>query len=217
MIPRAELQTKADVRRQPRSSIFLTAVMRTGTEQEPVKVRNMSANGAMIESTLSPAPGTVVQLIRGALRSQGTVMWSSDNRSGLHFPSAVSVKEWLTAPAKVEQQRVDEIVSLIKTGAILPLLGNVDDAQASPSRPSEEQLVNDLGAVIRLMQDLEDALTACDETLERHATKLQNLDIAIQTIRAIGQQLTANPSSEPLSGASLESLRVVCAHALGTR
>lgn len=198
-----------DGRAQPRSSMFLAAVMRAGSEQAPVKVRNMSLNGAMIETTIAPAAGSKVDLMRGALIAQGTIVWTSATRCGVRFTSEVSVKDWLAAPSKVQQQRVDEIVALVKAGG--------PDLRASEGRTydprSHEQLVGDLGAVEALMQSLEDDLTSSVETLQRHGLTLQNLDIAMQMLRAVAGELMPE-NKGPMSIAKLEDLRVACAQAL---
>ena len=198
--------------RQPRSSIFVAAAMRSGTEQAPVRIRNMSPNGARVESAVSPSVGSQVDLSRGALLVRGTVVWSSANCCGLRFDSAVSVKDWLAAPTKVQQQRVDDMVALVKAGGAS--VGPDTDTPAQPR--SFEQLANDLQAVVRLMQDLEDDLASSDETLGRHGTKLQNLDIAMQMVRAVSGELTSGDGRQPLDIARLKDLRVTCSQALGT-
>lgn len=192
--------------------MFLAAVLRAGREQTPVKVRNMSPTGAMVESSVTPSPGTTVDLMRGSLLARGTVVWSSANRCGVRFSSEVSVKDWLAAPTKVQQQRVDEIVALVKAGGAD--LGREDGGARDPR--THEQLVDDVGAVVSLMQDLEDDLAASDETLERHGMKLQNLDIAMQMLRAVAGELTPNSGDGTVSIAKLKDLRVACAQALGT-
>lgn len=203
--------SSADARGQARSSMFLAAVLRAGGEQAPIKVRNMSPNGAMIESPFTPPAGTEVELARGSLVARGTIIWSSSNRCGVRFSSEVSVKDWLAAPAKVQQQRVDEIVAIVKAGRAG--LGREEVVMRGPQ--SHEQLVNDLRAVVRLMQELEDDLAAFDETVERHGTKLQNLDIAMQMLRAVASELTPDSGNLPIGVARLEDLRVACAQALG--
>jgi len=206
-----------DARGPPRSSMFLAAVLRAGPEQASVKIRNMSATGAMVESALRPPPGTEVHLIRGVLLARATIVWSSNNRCGLRFSSEVSVKDWLGAPTQAEQHRVDAIVALVKVGAIPPVAASSNAPAASDGPRSEAQLVDDLGAVVSLMQDLEDDLASSTETLARHGLKLQNLDIAMQMIRAIAQELSSANGNEPIDLARLEDLRLVCAQALATR
>lgn len=195
--------------------MFLAAILRAGVEQAPVKVRNMSQNGAMIDSPLSPPPGTKVELLRGSLRAQGTVIWTSNNRCGLRFSSDLALDEWRAAPHKAEQHRVDDIVALVKAGAF-PLAPTDHEPGTRPSdeaHKSHEQLAEYLGDVVSLMQDLEDDLASSEETLGRHAGKLQNLDIAMQMVRAIAQEITG----EAVTMAKLEDLKVVCAEALRNR
>lgn len=214
--PYAELddQPAGNKRIQPRSSMFLVAVMRSGTEQAPVKVRNMSPNGAMVDTPFAPSRGTSVDLMRGPFIARGTVMWSSGNRVGLRFSSEVSVKEWLAPPTAVHQQRVDDIVALVKAGGLPQLESASADHAASREVRTHEQLVDDLAATMRLLGDLEDDLASCDETLARHGMKLQNLDIAMQMLRAVAAELMPS-SKERVSLAKIEDLRVTCAKALG--
>lgn len=201
----------SSTRRQPRSSMFLAAVMRAGSEQAPVRVRNMSASGALIETPIAPSPGTEVDLRRGALVARGTVAWSAANRCGLHFSSKVSVQDWMAAPGKLGQQRVDEIVALVKSGGA----GPIKEATTEASR-SHHQLTEDLGEVVKLMQDLENDLSSSSATLERHGMKLQHLDIAMQMLRAVAAELTPAHGTS-VSNAKLKDLRLACSQALGAR
>lgn len=203
--------SKSDGRTQARSSMFLAAVLRAGAEQAPVKVRNMAPNGAMIETPVTPVVGSDVILMRGALKARATVMWTSATRCGVRFVSEVSVKDWLAPPGKAQQQRVDETVALVKSGgAELP---QVSSPVLGPRSP--EQLIEDLEAVLSLMQDLEDELASSIETLNRHGLKLQNLDIAMQMVRAISAELAPDGDGERASIARLEDLRNACSQALG--
>lgn len=210
-----QLQRAENARRQPRSSMCLTAVMHAGREQSPVKVRNMSPNGAMVETTLTAPAGTKVKLVRGRQVAEGTIVWTSKNRHGVKIDVEVSVKDWLAGPAKAEQDRVDDIVSLIKAGRVMPQVDGTEPAINTEARQSNEQSATDLKAVVNLIQDLEDDFASSPETLMRHEVKLQNLDIAMQMLRAIAQQLSFGPRDRPFSGADLDNLRLVCGRALG--
>lgn len=206
-----------NARLQPRSSMFVSALMIAGREQSPAKVRNMSPNGAMVQSTLTTLPGTRIKLVRGRLVAEGTTVWTSRNRHGVKFDVEVSVKDWLAGPAKVEQNRVDDIVSLIKAGHVMPQMDCAEPGIDGEARQSVEQSAKDINTVVNLIKDLEDDLASSAETLIRHEVKLQNLDIAIQMLRAIAQQLSCGPRDQLSSSASLNNLRVACSQALGSR
>lgn len=183
--------------------------MSSGSEQAPVRVRNMSLNGAMVETPVAPPYGTVVDIKRGSLVARGTVVWSLANRCGLRFLSEVSIKDWLAAPEKVQQRRVNDIVALIKSGGAVP---SAEDRTAGLPR-SNGQLTVDLGEVVKLLRDLEDDLCSSEESLERHGMKLQHLDIAMQMLRAVAIELTPNEHGTT-GNAKLRDLRVACAQAL---
>ena len=203
-----------DQRKAPRSNMFLAAVLHTRDEQAAAKVRNMAPRGAMVESELLPAPGTPVHLIRGGLCAEATVIWRSERQCGLHFTKDVAVKQWLAPPANAEQQRIDQMMTQIRSGQPLPP-GMGPAATAPPAvRLSTEQLVDDLGAVYRLIEGLADELADDSDAFARHAVKLQNLDVAMQMLAAIAKELVAPDGPPKVSMARLQDLRVACAQAL---
>jgi len=207
----------SDARDLTRSSMFLGAVLRAGSEQAPVRIRNMSPHGAMVETPISPPRGTEVHLIRGRLVAPGTVVWVSSNCCGLRFSSELSIDEWLAVPAKSEQGRVDQVIARVKARATSAPAAVARHFRATGTSTSGEQLAIDLGAVVGLLRDLEDDLASSGETLVRHGIKLQNIDIAMQMIRAIAHELHHGRGDPPISLASLEDLRVACAEVLGRR
>lgn len=209
-------ETGPGARRQPRSSLFLAAVMRAGPEQVPVTVRNMSLNGALVDSPVAPPAGTEIQLIRGSLIASGSVAWSSAGRCGLRFRSEISIKDWLASPAKAEQQRVDEIVSLVKAGAIPIGFAEINRPKGHGGGTGTEVALG-LEDALRLLEDLENDLASSKETLGRHGPKLQNLDIATQMIRAVLRELSAADGEVNPGTAALEDLRIVCAQALSDK
>lgn len=145
---------------------------------------------------------------------QAAVVWASQKHCGLRFTSEVSVQAWLAAPTNVEQARVDHIVALVKAGVMLP---SADPSANGAYEPrSGELLIDDLAAVLRLMQNLEDDLASSDETLARHGLKLQYLDIAMQMLRAIASELGSNGGRAQSNEAKLHDLRVTCRQALGS-
>lgn len=206
-----------DKREFPRSNLFLAAVLHNGREQAQVKVRNMSPRGAMVESILLPQPGSPVYLIRGSLCAEATVIWRSDKQCGLHFRDEASVKQWMAPPTNQEQTRVDVLISQVKAQRSL--------SPASASQPwerdrtrqalSSEQIVEDLGSIYRLIDDLAEDLAEEPGTSARHSLKLQNLDVAMQMLAALASDLAGEDNG--VSMAKLHDLRVACAQALRSR
>ena len=74
-----------DARREPRFRVLLVARLFTTSGERNVKLRDISANGAMIEGDRLPAPGTDVLLRRGSLELIATIVWARDGCAGLEF------------------------------------------------------------------------------------------------------------------------------------
>jgi len=206
-----------DARSAPRTNMFIAATLYWDQHRNPVKVRNMSLTGALVQSPVVPPAGARVHLIRGSFSAEGRVVWADKNRCGLHMMTPVNVRDWLSPPTNSEQQRVDQIVALVKAGAVpIPAgpLGRPDRPELPPSL-TNDQLTHDLGLAPQLTEDLGDNLAEEPDTLMRHATKLQNLDIAMQMLAAICSELSADDGSNGARMARIEDLRTSCDKALG--
>ena len=77
-------------RRQRRSNVLLTALVEASGRPLDVKLRNLSAEGALIEGDVLPSEGTDIMFRRGDLSVAGTVVWVSGRRAGIHFKEALS-------------------------------------------------------------------------------------------------------------------------------
>jgi diguanylate cyclase (GGDEF)-like protein len=75
--------------RPPRHSLIRNGTLFAGKESWPVRMRNISAGGAMIESGRPLPPGGAAELDLGDnLRLAATVRWAHDGRLGLQFAEA---------------------------------------------------------------------------------------------------------------------------------
>jgi diguanylate cyclase (GGDEF)-like protein len=78
--------------RPPRHRLIRNGRLNLGGRELPVRLRNISAGGAMVECEAQPAPGTAVEL---DLEEAGTlpaeVRWSQQGQVGLHFAEAFSL------------------------------------------------------------------------------------------------------------------------------
>ena len=147
----------------------------------------------MIEGASLPEVGAMIQLVRGTLIIHGLVIWCIGNRCGLRFSGSVDVQQWRACPNNVQQQRVDEVVRLVKAGAVplpVPALGEPGHRPQAPA--AREEVPQDLRRVAELLAQLGDELAANPEIILQHGTALQNLDIATQVVDAVRELMTGH-------------------------
>lgn len=75
----------AQNRRQRRSNVLLTAVLELSGRALEVKLRNLSADGALVEGDMLPVEGAEIRFRRHELAVSGKVVWVRGNRAGLSF------------------------------------------------------------------------------------------------------------------------------------
>jgi hypothetical protein len=175
-----------DRRVSKRASLYLAATVYHDGHPSPVKIRNISSAGALLESRSDLPSGALIQLVRGNLIVTGLVAWSSDGRYGLKFSGGIDVQQWRANPANAEQQRIDEVVRLVKAGAV-PLAIHT----TATDLPSDiEGLSDDLQRASDLLETLSDRLAKDGIVVAQYPCELQNLDIALQVIAAVGAILS---------------------------
>lgn len=82
--------TQLQNRRQRRSQVLMAAALEMSGASHPVKLRNLSADGALVEGDALPVEGAEVVFRRQELGVQARVIWVSDNRAGLQFKESLS-------------------------------------------------------------------------------------------------------------------------------
>lgn len=75
---------------KPRFRVLLSAMLVSSTSQQVVKLRNISAEGALVEAADLPSVGNDVFLRRGPSDVFGTIVWREGNQAGLQFETALS-------------------------------------------------------------------------------------------------------------------------------
>ncbi len=157
----------------------MAATLSVGSDSFPVKVRDLSSDGGLIEGVVLPISGTIVRLSRGSLAVTGEVIWCRGGRAGVRFESSLSVAEWLPGGrAPAAQQRVDEIVQQVKASRT--------ESSASPAQgPALKASKLDALELTRLrvaLESLAKDLAADPDIVKRHMAKLQSLDITAQAL-----------------------------------
>lgn len=197
MVPTSLQSRAADARTAHRASIYLAAALYCDGSSSPVKIRNISETGALIEGASLPGLGSLVQLVRGGLIVHALVAWVSEGRCGLKFSGCVDVQQWRAVPTNSEQQRVDDIVRLVKAGAVpLPVPHLAQSAEPDCSDDDENVVIcGDLKRAASLLANLGEALAADPEIVSRHGSLLQNLDIAMQVIAGVEATIAGHNDS----------------------
>jgi len=114
------LESQSDNRSEGRSNVFLTAALETGAGSAPVRIRNLSSVGALVDGTSLPPVGAKVSLLRGHLSASGEIVWQEKTNCGIRFDHAINVIDWVQRPGHSGQQRVDGIVAAIRNSSHVP-------------------------------------------------------------------------------------------------
>lgn len=173
---------RADVR----SNMFVMATLYCDRGSSPVRIRNMSRGGALIESAVIPAEGSPVRVSRGSLSVGGHVVWRKDNRAGIRFDAAVEVADWLpTSNRPTGQQRVDEMIHSCRT-ATTAGAGSLAPAPAASQAEAIRQLLDFRDALCEVAEELAGDMAIATG----HPTALQRIDVTAQMIEKLAARLT---------------------------
>jgi hypothetical protein len=90
-------------RRSRRSPVLLTASVEVDGTPMPVKLRNLSEEGALIEGDCLPPEGSVTFFQRDELRLKSEVVWVEDRLAGVAFARPLKRAEVLRAVPQPRQ------------------------------------------------------------------------------------------------------------------
>jgi hypothetical protein len=95
MVSGMEQSSITSNRRSRRSNVLLAASVEAGGTVTAVKLRNLSAEGALIESPTLPSQGTDVLFRRNELSIPGRVAWVHGCHAGIAFAQQLQPQEVL--------------------------------------------------------------------------------------------------------------------------
>lgn len=169
----------SEARREFRTNIFIMATLYSTTGSSPVKIRDLSSRGALVEGGVLPHSGAKVTLCRGRLSITGEVAWRRDARAGLKFESGACVAHWLpSGRAFTPQDKVDSIFRRVE----LPLNSFSASGEISPAQGVRHEIAR----VKKLVEALAEDLAGDMNAIQRHGPKLQVLDLAAQILGKLG-------------------------------
>jgi hypothetical protein len=200
----------------PRTNLLLAATAEVGGRSLPIRIRNLSDTGALIEGAGLPEAGTTVVLTRGDLQVAATVAWAAGSRRGVRFAGPTPVNEWTGGKPKPidctglrDQRRVDAIQAEARAK---PVSGRDLRAPEGPAtQPAaadlDSRLADELGFVQRLLEGLGDELVADLLLIQRHGKSLQSLDLVGQILGHVSAILRADDKAAVVEDIGMEDLR----------
>ena len=166
-----------DVRSAHRANVFLAAVLDVAGSSFPVRVRNLSPTGALVDGRDLPGKGDAVRLQRGPYSAVARVMWCKAGACGLRFASAVPVQEWIAyGSGHTGQQGVDQMIASVRAGS-----APADEAKC-PTTIDRMQTVEQLQAVADQLQDAAESFAAIPAAVAEGSAALQSLEAARQRL-----------------------------------
>jgi hypothetical protein len=127
------MQMTAENRAEGRSNVFLTATLDSGATPTPVRIRNLSARGALIDGTSLPPVGARVRLTRGKHTAVGELTWAGPGQGGVNFDREIDVASWVQRVGHGGQERVDGVIASIRSTGAVP--SDLADDAAPESLP----------------------------------------------------------------------------------
>lgn len=152
-----------DPRADIRSNVFLSATLLAAGGTLPVRIRNISPTGALLDGATLPPEGTVIHLRRGSLTVGGEVVWQKDGLCGLRFDAEVVVNDWVRRTEHKGQARVDEMIALIRNAP----KARGEAAGAQESDDSLQSISADLTNSCERLANLPDVVATCSDEILR--------------------------------------------------
>lgn len=199
--------------RAPRKNLLLTATIRSGGVSAPVRIRNLSVKGAMVDGKALPEPGATLVLQRLEVEMRGVVVWRAEGRCGIHFEGAASVDEWVAgrrSPVAIfgqGQSRVDQIQAAVRSGRDIIDEGGAPAGSAEIITDAEARVADELDHVQRLLDEVAGDLIGDAALLQRHGDALQRFDNACQILNQLSAILKAEDRAAAIAKVNLEALR----------
>ena len=201
--------------RAPRTNLLLSAAIEARNLKAAVRIRNLSATGALLQGSPLPNVGETLTLRRLDLTMDATVMWRTDLRCGVKFDAPISVAAWssgtCSSVAGGGQPRVDIIQAAIRAGSPMPPL---EERRANRSVVADERgssldrrLAEELALVRRLLENMGGELSDEPIIVHKHLAALQGFDFASQILGHIAAVLVADDRDSAVAAIGMEELR----------
>lgn len=123
-----------ECRAGPRFRVLLNAELISTTDEQPVRVRDISTTGAMIDGQRPIAQAKDVILRRGSIEIFASVKWTSGNEGGLEFDEALTEADMM-AFVREPVKRASFVPEPFRTCASLSLPAGSEAPLKDPDAP----------------------------------------------------------------------------------
>ena len=199
--------------RPPRKNVMLAATISASMLTAPVRIRNLSEAGAMIDGPALPDRGSTLTLNRLEMSIAATVIWKREGRCGLALSGPIMVEDWIAGVCKTPghgslgQLRVDQIQEAIRNGAALPLETEPPAPNPADADPIERRIAAELARVKRMLDEVSEELTDDIDILTRHQQAVQNFDIAAMIVESLAAVMAADDRASAVAAVQMHDLR----------
>lgn len=198
--------------RPPRTNLFLSATIEAGTLKTPVRIRNLSEGGAMLEGAAFPHVGEELLLRRLEIQMVATVVWHTGSRCGVQFRGRAAVSDWVSGSRSAsshdrDQARVDEIQAAVRAGQPLSTTPVPSTFAARVDEGLDQRIAEELSYVKRLLENVGDELTDAPIVVQRYSRSLQSFDLACQILGHLSTILTASNRTAAVDAVGMDDLR----------
>jgi hypothetical protein len=199
--------------RAPRKNVMLAATISAGIVSKPVRICNLSEEGAMIDGPGLPEVGTALMLRRLDMSTFATVIWNHSGRCGLSLKRRIAVGDWIAGVkaaadgAGEGQSRVDQLLSAIRSGTALPVETEAPVPNPADARPLEQSIAAELARVKRMLDEVSEELTDDIDVLMRHQRAMQRFDIAAAIVEELARVMAADDRERAVASVHMHELR----------
>ena len=201
------------VPRAPRKDVMLAATISAGVVSTPVRICNLSEEGATLDGPGLPAVGTGLILRRLNLSTFATVIWNHGGRCGLKLKRSISVGDWETGASATAvnatpgQSRVDQLLSAIRSGTALPVETEAPAPSPADAAQLEQNIAAELARVKRTLDAVSEELADDVDVLMRHQRAMQRFDIAAMVVEELARVMAAEDRGSAVEAVQMHDLR----------
>jgi hypothetical protein len=160
-----------------RSNVFLSAALYTADRAFPVRIRNISTGGALLDGDNLPGEGSTVSLRRAHLAVDGRIAWQVHELRGVRFSAEIDVEEWVKLKGHAGQLRVDQVVAAVRTGQ-----RQTELMSASPVAATSIETIESISTAL---EQICERLSSSPSLTNEVAEELVRLDSIIHSLRQL--------------------------------